>query len=311
MTRIIFLFCLAFAVTTVFPAAASAIEDAIIAVVNDELITFKDLQDYAHSVYIGLIAEGKSESEIQDIMDKMEIEGINALIEDKLILSEANKVGLVVREELVNERLKELEDRYGSKQKLTEALIRSGATVSDLKDKIRNEMKRTFMVEREVKNKIYINPQEVTDYYEKHKEDLGRKERVHLDSIFIAYGDNKEAASAKAREVLKKIEEGGGFKELAKEYSQLPSVGSIEHGQLLPEIEEKIFALGVDEVSAPIETDTGVYLFKVTGKSPAEIPPLEDVKKKITDTLTKEKFEQNLLKWVEKLKKNAYIEIKK
>ncbi len=307
MTTVIFL---ASALTWNWLSPSFAVEDAIIAVVNDEIITLKDLKDYAHSVYIGLIAEGKSESEVQATMEKMETEGTNALIEDKLILSAANKLDLEVREDLVDERIKELENKYGSKQKFTQALVQSGATVTDLRDKIRNEMKRKFIVDHEVRSKIYINPQEVTDYYENNKEALGRKERVNLESIFIAYGDNREEALAKAQEALEKIDGGADFKETAQKYSQLPSVGSVEHGQLLPSIEEKIFSLETDQVSSPIETDTGIYIFKLTGRSPAEIPVLADIKQKIYDQLSKEKFERDFLRWLEKLKKNAYIEIK-
>jgi parvulin-like peptidyl-prolyl isomerase len=292
------------------PLFAFAVEDAIIAVVNDELITLKDLKDYARSTYIGLVAEGLPEDEIQAVMERMETEGTNQLIEDKLILSEANKLGLEVREELVDKRVKELEDRYGSNQKLTNALIKSGATLTDLKNKIRNEMKLKYIVEHQVKSKIYINPQEVTDYYEKNKETFGRQERVSLESIFIGYQGNKEAAVSKANEALKKIEEGGDFQEIAKTYSEMPSVGAVEHGQLLPRIEEIVFALEVGKVSPLVETDTGVYIFKAAGKTPAEIPSLQEEKQTITDLLTKKKFEQRFAEWLGKLKKDAYIEIK-
>ena len=82
-----------------------AVEDAIIAVVNDELITYKDLKDYAKSTYASLVAEGVNESQINAIMSDLEEDGLNKLIEDKLILSKANALDLQVREELVDERI--------------------------------------------------------------------------------------------------------------------------------------------------------------------------------------------------------------
>ena len=287
-----------------------AVEDAIIAIVDDELITLKDLKDYAHSTYVGLIARDLPEAQIQEIMESMETEGTNKLIEDKLILSEANKLGLEVREELIDERIEEVEEQYGSAQNLTEALIRSGATLTDLRKMIRDEMKLKYIVDHAVRSRIYVNPQEVTDYYEKNKEQFGRKELVNLESIFIGSTDDPDAASAKANEALKLIEEGGDFTEISEEYSQMPSVGTVERGQLLPLIEEAVFDLEPDETSSLIETDTGIYIFKLTGKSPAEISSLEDVKGTIYDLLFKEKFKTRFMDWLEKLKKNAYIESK-
>ncbi|MBN1869641.1 MAG: peptidyl-prolyl cis-trans isomerase [Candidatus Omnitrophica bacterium] len=287
-----------------------AAEDAIIAVVNDELITLNDLKNYAHATYASLITEGMSESHMQAVMKDLEENGIHKLIEDKLILSSANNIGLEVREELVDKRIAELEKKYGSEQNLVNALIKTGATLTDLRNKLREEMKLQFIVDHEIKSKIYVNPQEVTDYYEKNKEDFGRKRRVNLESIYIAYKGDEPAALAKAKNALTQIQEGKDFKEIAAQYSDSPSVGLIEEGHLLPSIEDAVFNLNIDEVSPLIETERGVYIFKLVGKAPAEIPDLADLKETIHDLLFKEKFRTRFIEWVDKLKKEAYIEIK-
>ena len=287
-----------------------AVEDAIIAVVNDELITLKDLRDYAQSTYAGLVAEGISESQIQSIMSDLEENGINKLIEDKLILSNANKISLEVHEELVDERIAELKERYGSEQNLVTALVKTGATLTDLRNKLRNEMKITFIIDHEVKSKIYINPQEVTDYYEKNKDAFSRKAQVNLESIFIAYTDDKSAASAKANDALTQIQEGVDFKKVSEAFSEAPSVGVVERGQLLPLIEETVFNLEIDEVSSLVETESAIYIFKLIEKIPAEIPSLEDIKETINSILYREKFKNHFISWIAKLKREAYIEIK-
>ncbi|MCK5180583.1 MAG: SurA N-terminal domain-containing protein, partial [Candidatus Omnitrophica bacterium] len=123
-----------------------AVEDAIIAVVNDELITLKDLKDYAQSTYASLVAQGMSESQIQSIMRDLEENGINKIIEDRLILSSANETGLEVREELVDERIDALKEKYGSEKNLVNALVMTGATLTDLRNKVRDEMKIKFIV---------------------------------------------------------------------------------------------------------------------------------------------------------------------
>ena len=84
--------------------AVSALEDAIVAVVEQEIITLKDLKEYIHATYVNLVAEGLPEKELEKTMLDLEINGINKLIEDKLILNEANRIGLEIREKLIDEK---------------------------------------------------------------------------------------------------------------------------------------------------------------------------------------------------------------
>lgn len=293
------------------PETSSAIEDAIIAVVNDELITLKDLKDYVQSTYVSLVAEGMPDAQIQEVMKDMEVNGTVKLIEDKLILSQANTVGLQVREELVDERIDTLKTKYGSEQTLVDALIKNGATLTDLRNKIRDQLKIKFIVDHEVKDKIFVNPQEVTEYYEQNKQQFARPERINLESIFVGYKEDRDAAKGKVDEILKKIGEGAEFSDLVKEYSEAPSVGVVEHGQLLPEVEKIVFSLSLHEISPPVETDNGIFIFRLAGNSPAETASLESVKDRIYETISNEKFKKQFRRWIDKLKKDAYIEIKK
>ena len=292
------------------PTSSWSVEDAIIAVVNDELITLKDLKDYAQSKYVSLVAEGLSDAQIQEVMKDMEESGINKLIEDKLILSRANIIGIDVREAIIDERVNEVKERYGSEQNLINALVKNGATITDLKNKIRDQLKTKFIVNHEVKSKIYVNPQEVTHYYDQNQSQFSREDRVNLESIFIAYGADKKAALSKTIEAFKDVVAKKNFNDCIKQYSDMPSVGNIERGQLLPIIEKAVFNLKMNETSHLIEVDSGIYIFKLIGQNPSEIAALEEVKDSIYDLLFMKKFKSEIVRWLESLKKDAYIEIK-
>ncbi|MFA5260866.1 MAG: SurA N-terminal domain-containing protein, partial [Candidatus Omnitrophota bacterium] len=166
-------------------ATAHAVEDAIIAVVNDDIITLKNLKDYIHSLFTQLKMEGRRDNEIQRIMQELEQDGISRLIEDKLILTEANRIGLEVRPEIVDQRLAEIKQAYKSEQDFLKALLSEGATISELKTKLNDQFKIKFLVEREVKSKVVVNPQEVTDYYKENFEAFQQPAKVELLSIYI------------------------------------------------------------------------------------------------------------------------------
>ena len=59
-----------------------------------------------------------------------------------------------------------------------------------------------------------------------------------------------------------------------------------------------------------IELETGYYIFKLTGRAPAQVAALQDVKDEINDKLFRTKFRQRFIEWIDKLKEDAFIEIK-
>ena len=298
------------AITFAMPTSSWSVEDAIIAVVNDELITLKDLKDYAQSTYVSLVAEGLSDIQIQEVMKDMEVSGINKLIENKLILSKANIIGIDVREAIVDERVDEVKETYGSEQNLIDALVKNGATITDLRNKIRNQLKTQFIIDHEVRSKIYVNPQEVTHYYDQNQSQFSREDRINLESIFIAYSADKKAALIKTVEAFKDVVAKKDFNDCIKQYSDMPSVGIIERGQLLPVIEETVFNLKMNEISHLVEVESGIYIFKLIGQDPSQVAALEDVKDSIYNLLYQKKFKSEFTRWLESLKKDAYIEIK-
>ena len=73
-----------------------------------------------------------------------------------------------------------------------------------------------------------------------------------------------------AQDLLKKIEEGKSFAELAQKFSKCPSgkeggdLGEFGRGRMVPSFEEAAFALGVDEISKPVKTRFGYHLIHRT-----------------------------------------------
>ncbi len=93
------------------PGIAHSVEDGIIAVVNDEVITFKDLQDYIRQTFASMAAQGVPEDQVKEMMAELQTNGLKQLIEDKLILSRANDIGIEVRDKLVDQRVEENRQR--------------------------------------------------------------------------------------------------------------------------------------------------------------------------------------------------------
>jgi parvulin-like peptidyl-prolyl isomerase len=289
---------------------ARAINDSIVAIVNNEVITLKDLKDYIAGVYRQLKIEHKTDQEIQEIISSYDERGVNQLIEDKLILDAANQKGIIIRPEIVEKRMKEIKSRYLSEDDFLAEIISQGLTVTDLKNKIINQMKSKFQVDIEVRDKIFVNPEDVTQYYNNHKNDFETKTKYDLDSIFISYDQGKDVANTKIKEARLKLTDGADFQAIAKEYSQGPSVGVLEQGQMVAAIEREVFSLKLGEISQPVSVDSGVYLFKVKEIVPGTKQSLQEVKNDIYNKLSMNQFQEKFKVWIDKLREKAYVEIR-
>ncbi len=289
---------------------ARPFNDAIVAVVNNDVITLKDLKDYIAGVYRQLKIEHRSEKEIQEVMTTFEEKGVKQLVEDKLILASANKKGIEIRPEIVNKRLKEIKDRYPSEEDFLNEITSQGITVTDLRNKMTNQMKSKYVVDLEVRDKVFVNPEEVTRYYNDHKNEFESKAKYNLDSIYISFSKGKEDALKKIKEAREKLSAGAAFDVVSKEYSQAPSVGVLGQGQMVPTIEKEVFSLKQGELSVPVEVQDGVYLFKVNAIFVASKQSLEEVKDAIYNRLFEQQFQNKFKTWIEKLRDKAYVEIR-
>jgi peptidyl-prolyl cis-trans isomerase SurA len=292
----------------VFPAWA--MQDAILAVVNDEVITVKDLKEYLQGIMGQLKVEGKSDQEAREIIKQYQTKGVEQLIDDRLILSAADKMGLQIRPDAINERLEEIKKRYRSYDEFLETIKHEGLTVTDIRKKIENQMKGQIVVNNEVRAKVYVNPQEVTDYFNTHANEFGRSGRVFLNTIFVKSGADREAAHEKIARARQKIKEGVGFMLVAQEFSELPSVGEVTEEQLRPEFKKQTDAMEAGDVSGIVEVPEGFFILKLEGRKPGAPAVLKDVKDTIYQKLFEDRFRENFKAWVEKLRKKAYVEIK-
>jgi len=204
---------------------------------------------------------------------------LDQMISEKLLIQEAKNMGL-----------EEDDDVLEQIKKMTEQILVQ------------------FLIEREILDKIKLNDEEVLEYYEQNKDSFTEKEQVYLYNILLE-------TEEEAQDVLEQLKAGGDFSEIAIEKSAGPSaaqggdLGYLSKGTMIPEIEEVIFALEVEELSKVIKTDFGFHILKITEKKPETIKTLEEVKEDIIQTLLPDKQKEAFENLLEELKSKSEIEI--
>jgi hypothetical protein len=115
---------------------------------------------------------------------------------------------------------------------------------------------------------------EVAAYYEEHREEYQRTERVQLEQILVY----ERGEAVRAEQALAAGEE---FADVAARFSQVPlqqgDQGRLAHEDLPSAFADAIFALEPGEVSAIFTADYGFHIFRVAERFPAEEVPLEAV----------------------------------
>jgi peptidyl-prolyl cis-trans isomerase C len=124
-----------------------------------------------------------------------------------------------------------------------------------------------------------------------------------------------EKAVKKAEELLKKINNGAGFEEIAKENSDCPSaekggdLGMFGRKQMVPEFDSLAFSLKVGEIGGPVETTFGAHLIRVDEKFEEKNISFKDAQPYIEKIIYQREAQKIMKTIANELRKTAKIEI--
>ena len=267
---------------------------------------------------------------------------VNELIVKSLLNEEIEKRGITVSNQDVDDAVKEIIDKVGSKEQLDALLKQNGISNANFKKDLKEEVKmkklakelgsstvsdaeaKKFYNENIAKFKhpdkvrashilISVNPQEIEEVV---KSDAANK---NLDETAIKAKVNAEiqAKEAKAKELLSEAKKNPTqFAKLAKENSEDTAtankggdLGFFAAKEMVPEFSKAAFAMKPNTISdKPVKTQFGYHIIMVTDRSAAGQEPFEKVKPSIKAYLENQKQIALIDKLTESLKKSAKIE---
>lgn len=281
---------------------SSYAEDKIVAVVNNEVITQKDLNDFLNFTRMQLAGQYKGR-ELEQKIQSMKIDLLNKLVEDRLILREAKVNNIQADNARVKARIDDLKKRYTSEMDFQHALTQQGITLADLENRIKEQLLTYNIVDYKIRSKIVVNPSEVTDFYEKNKAEFVIPEE--RDFLVVAM-DKKELA----QDIYEKLASGAPLGELKNKFSlSVDSMKASKGGELNKDIEETIFALDLGKVSKPLEINNVFYIFILDKINPPRQQDLFEAQDLVYRFLSENKMQQAFAKWLDELKSKAYIKI--
>ena len=191
-------------------------------------------------------------------------------------------------------------DLIGREVLIQEADKQGVGTRPDVKNAIDNA-RQSIIINAMLADYIKKNPVKDADIkaeYDKYKAQVGEKE-YHARHILVGTEDE-------AKQIIAKLKGGAKFEDLAK---QSKDPGSAQNGgdldwaspaSFVPEFSKAMTSLQKGAITeTPVHSQFGWHVIKLEDVRPAKIPPLEEVKQQVAESLQQRKlaaFREELMK---------------
>jgi parvulin-like peptidyl-prolyl isomerase len=287
----------------------------VVARVNNDIITSREVSRRA------IIISQNSQIALQ------------SLIQDKLVIRQAIRENLKISDEELEKEFKERLSNFGSLEKFTKTIIQPlGISLEDY----RNELKEQLLRDKYIRSKIIsykltaetktdfiidigVSPKEMREYFETNKEKFVKSERIKTRQIILKVSESRTVTGTKelAEMIISQLQKGDKFEELARKYSDIKAESGglwdwAEKGSFMPEVERVIYSLEIGKISPIIITDKNIIIVKIEDKMTSQpdfaIPEIQEEIKRI---LVSQKIKQGTDIIIEKLLKDASIQIEK
>jgi peptidyl-prolyl cis-trans isomerase SurA len=293
--------------------------DKIVAIVNDEILTQQDIENYKKQLQKGKFIDDLIILDKEKLLkDRAAL--IEHMINERLIDSEVKRQDLSVTVEKVDQEVKKIADgNHMTKAELSAALKKEGIVFSEYQNFIKQRLERQALIQKSISSKIKITDDEVQNYYMNNYKgsNVTSYEYSIAHILFLPKRGDKEAARARAESVLKKIKSGESFEALASQYSEDPNfsnggfLGNFKSGEFLKELETSVQNLSAGEYSDIVPTKFGYHIVKLLSKKIVKDAAFEAKKKEIQNILYEKAFAQQFKFWIEERKLSSFIKINK
>jgi len=296
---------------------AAVLLDRVVAVVNKEVITWSELYKMMENEAADQVRALKEEERLKIFKDS-EAAFLEKLIDIKLQIQEARRLGLDVTTEEVTEAVENIKKKYSlTDNALEESLKKEGLSFEEYKKRLSEQIVISKVVSQQIRNKVVVSEEEVKKYMEANKESFTDGETFKIKQIFL--GRPKDDADIKVIEdrasiIIQRLKAGEDFSILAEEYSEDPSgklggdLGFIKKSQMAKEFIDALNSMKAGEFSNPFRTEKGLHIIKLEEKVAAQ--STDEARESVLKQLTESQFSERYKSWIKGLREKAYIVIR-
>lgn len=253
-----------------------------------------------------------------DKMASLRQRALVQVVDEELQYQDGVKSGLTVTDAAVKTALDQAVARYPNRKAFDAALVRSGATIADMRRELRRRLVISRIHELQVTARCVVDRAEAERFFHEHPERFVEPERLHIRAITLGVDPSSgpsgwSAARVRAEEVRSQLAGGAAFEDLAKKYSTDPSgqkggdMGLVHRGSLSQGFETVAASLPVGQPSPVVETIYGYHVIQVTEILAPQARSFADVGARLQQDLTGERCAAASDAWTARLRSAATI----
>jgi peptidyl-prolyl cis-trans isomerase SurA len=296
--------------------------DSILVVVNDDVITQRELSNRIKSVSARMKAQNVQMPAPADLRRQL----LERMLVERSQLQLAKEMGVRVDDLQLDRAIQRIaEAQKITIQQLRDQMEKDGTPYASFREEIREEIIMQRLREHEVDAKIQISDAEVDSFIAAEKAAAAEQFEINISQIMVRIPDNASAEviaqrRARAEEVMRQLRTGADFAKMAATYSDASDaleggvVGWRQPERLPPVFAEALTKLKAGQVT-PIIKSTGAFhiLKAVDRRSMAEAQAVAAVQQtharhiliKVTPTMSAADAKRKLLELKERLDNNA------
>jgi peptidyl-prolyl cis-trans isomerase SurA len=299
-----------FALVLLVPIAGrSEVTNRIVAIVNDDIVTLREVERF-----VAVEKESRYTSMKEYLRNLALRDKIDNFIESLLVTQQARKLKIEVGDKEVEGAIENIrKQNLISESDLKEQLKRENIEYKDFYEGIKTSIMRNRVLARTVTQEIAVDDKNLRAYYDRHAEDFVDEE-YKLQLIFISR--QNENGAERAREALALLDSGKPFGEVARQFSDERSkdeggdIGYVKKEDLMPELRDAIKGLTPGAYTKIVQTPYGYHILRLNEAKEGAPPDFETVRDKVKEAFIQTETEKRYKQYVGKLKSSSYIEVK-
>lgn len=311
MTYLRFLLALVFLAVSFEPAISST--QQIAAVVNDDAISVRDLEKRMRLV---MASSGLPNS--PDIQQRLMRQVLSGLINEMLMLQEAESIGVNINEQAVDQGFAAIAQQNKMEAaQFAEMLRRGGVDVSTLRAQVRAQLAWKEFVQRRLRSRVVVSERDIDDAYQRVVSKMGSTEYLTAE-IYLPTDDQESQRSALqlAQRLQSEIKSGkASFFKLAQQFSK--AAGSANGGdngwlnevQMNPEFLKSLQKVSKNQITNPVKTSAGYHILFLRDKRVVSEDSLPS-KDQIGFNLGSQRLDRVQRRHLEDVKAAAFLDIR-
>ena len=290
--------------------------NGIVAVVEDRIITLDELRRELTPLLRQIQREATSMSDFEDRVELIGKEVVQNLVDRILTVKEFEKEGFQVPQSYIENEFDDfIAEQYDNDRSLfLKDLKEQGQSMQEFRDQLRERLIVGYMRGRFRRSISEVRPEKIEKFYAENRDAFFQEERILLKQITLAETIEGEM-EVTAQKIREQLEQGAVFSELAKQYSQDEkaqqggSWGWINRSDIRKELADAAFSLNEGTYSDPVQLDGYLFILYVEAKQEEGLQPLEQVRAVIEETLIDELTRQAQERWIDQIRKNAFVKL--